>query len=231
MAMDQSSTLLTATDIGVRLSDRWIFRRANVSVAESQLVCVIGGNGAGKSTCLKTLLGLIPLTEGQIEHSSSLTIGYVPQKLTITPILPLTLRRLLTLGNKHKHTRADIEHVLYTVGLEKLGNPSVTNLSGGEFQRLMIARAILRQPQLLVLDEPLQGIDVANTDILNELILTLRDELGCGILLVSHDIERVFQDADDVLVLVPHEHDESITENPVWKKPNRTFPERSKEQE
>lgn len=179
------------------------------------MVCIIGGNGAGKSTCVKTLLGLIPLTEGTIEKQALLTIGYVPQKLAITPILPLTLNRLLTLGH-HRPTREEIEHVLFVVGLEKLGNPSVTTLSGGEFQRLMLARAILRKPQLLVLDEPLQGVDIANTDILNDLILTIRDEIGCGVLIVSHDIERVFNDADDVLVLVPHEHDHANTDNPVW---------------
>ena len=127
----------------------------------------------------------------------------------------MTVYRLLTLGN-HRCSRTEIEHVLFVVGLEKLGNPLVTTLSGGEFQRLMLARAILRKPQLLVLDEPLQGVDIANTDILNDLILTIRDELQCGVLVVSHDIERVFQDADDVLVLVPHEHDEVTTDNPVW---------------
>ena len=215
MNTNNSHALISAENIGVRLSDRWIFRYVNVSVEASQLVCIIGGNGAGKSTCVKTLLGLIPLTEGTIEKQALLTIGYVPQKLAITPILPLTLNRLLTLGY-HRPTREEIEHVLFVVGLEKLGNPSVTTLSGGEFQRLMLARAILRKPQLLVLDEPLQGVDIANTDILNDLILTIRDEIGCGVLIVSHDIERVFNDADDVLVLVPHEHDHANTDNPVW---------------
>lgn len=215
MAPNNSQLLLSADNIGVRLSERWIFRYVNVSVERGQLVCIIGGNGAGKSTCVKTLLGLIPLTEGQIEKQSSLTIGYVPQKLAITPILPMTVHRLLTLGS-HRCKRAEIDHVLFVVGLEKLGNPLVTTLSGGEFQRLMLARAILRKPNLLVLDEPLQGVDIANTDILNDLILTIRDELHCGVLIVSHDIERVFQDADDVLVLVPHEHDQIHTDNPVW---------------
>ena len=208
-------TLLSAENIGVRLSERWIFRYVNISVEHGQLVCIIGGNGAGKSTCVKTLLDLIPLTEGKVEKQKRLTTGYVPQKLAVTPILPLTLNRLLTLG-LHRPSRKEIEHVLYVVGLEKLGNPSVTTLSGGEFQRLMLARAILRKPQLLVLDEPLQGVDIANTDILNDLILTIRDELQCGVLIVSHDIERVFKDADDVLVLVPHEHDEANTDNPIW---------------
>ena len=215
MNTNNSRFLLSATNIGVRLSERWIFRYVNVSVECGQLVCIIGGNGAGKSTCVKTLLGLIPLTEGKIEKQKSLTIGYVPQKLAVTPILPLTLHRLLTLGN-HRPTRAEIEHVLFVVGLEKLGNPSVNTLSGGEFQRLVLARAILRKPQFLVLDEPLQGVDIANTDILNDLILKIRDELQCGVLIVSHDIERVFKDADDVLVLVPHEHDHINTDNPVW---------------
>lgn len=215
MTSNSSRSLLSAENIGVRLSERWIFRYVNVGVKQGQLVCIIGGNGAGKSTCVKTLLGLTPLTEGKIEKQKSLTIGYVPQKLAITPILPMTVYRLLTLGN-HRSKRTEIEHVLFVVGLEKLGNPLVTTLSGGEFQRLMLARAILRQPHLLVLDEPLQGVDIANTDILNDLILTIRDELQCGVLIVSHDIERVFQDADDVLVLVPHEHDEVKTDNPVW---------------
>lgn len=217
MPAPDPQTFIAATNIGVRLSERWIFRYVNVSVSSGQLVCIIGGNGAGKSTCVKTLLGLIPLTEGCIEKQSTLTIGYVPQKLALASVLPLTVRRLLTLGNR-RASKEEVEHVLFVVGLEKLGNPSVTNLSGGEFQRLMLARAILRKPDLLVLDEPLQGVDIATTDFLNDLILTIRDELQCGVLVVSHDIERVFKDADDVLVLIPHEHDIDLTDNPVWKR-------------
>ena len=201
-----SNILVDAQNIGVNLSNRWIFRNVNVTVERSQLVCIIGGNGAGKTTCLRTLLGLLPQTEGTVNRAISLKVGFVPQKLQITPILPLTMRRLAALAGKFEDQ--EIDNALSAVGLDELGNPSVSTLSGGEFQRLMLARAILRKPDLLVLDEPAQGVDVSGIDVLNRLILDVRDATRCGVLMISHDIEMVFDIFDDVLVMIPHEFDQ-----------------------
>lgn len=170
-----------------------------------ELVCVIGANGAGKTTCVKAVLGLIDLTEGTVEYAPSLRVGYVPQRLTLGHTLPLTLRRLMTLTGKYPARKVDA--ALSAVGLERLGDPLVTTLSGGEFQRLLLARALIDRPNLLVLDEPAQGVDMAGAELLEELVDGIRHNLGCGVLMISHDVKDAVSRADDVIVLVPHEHD------------------------
>ena len=173
-----------------------------------ELVCVIGANGAGKTTCVKAVLGLIDLTEGTVECASSLRVGYVPQRLTLGHTLPLTLRRLMTLTGKYPARKVDA--ALSAVGLERLGDPLVTTLSGGEFQRLLLARALIDRPNLLVLDEPAQGVDMAGAELLEELVDGIRQNLGCGVLMISHDVKDAVSRADDVIVLVPHEHDPGL---------------------
>ncbi len=198
--------LVDARDIGVRRGERWIFRHVDLKVARGDMVYLIGANGAGKSTCVKAVLGLIDLTEGQVERAPSLHVGYVPQRLTVTPTLPLTLRRLMTLTGRFAPARIDA--ALAAVGLERLGDPPVTTLSGGEFQRLLLARALIHRPDLLVLDEPEQGVDASGTDVLQELLEGIRRDLGCGVLIISHDLQKAMNTGDDLVVLVPHEHDD-----------------------
>ena len=200
-----SAPLVSARDIGVRRSERWIIRHVDVQVPRGALVYVIGANGAGKSTCAKAVLGLIEIDEGAVERAPDVTVGYVPQRLAISPTLPLTLRRLMTLTRRFP--RREIEAALDAVGLERLGDPPISTLSGGEFQRLLLARALIERPDLLVLDEPAQGVDVSGADVFHELIGEIRRTLGCGILIISHDIELAARSGDDVVVLVPHEHD------------------------
>ncbi len=197
---------MRAHDIGVRRGERWIIRHVDLEVPRGKLVYIIGANGAGKSTCAKAVLGLIELSEGSVERIRPLEVGYVPQRLSINPTLPLTLRRLMTLTGRFGSR--DIDAALEAVGLLRLGNPPVSTLSGGEFQRLLIARALIHRPGLLVLDEPNQGVDAAGEDVLHELIEGIRRDLGCGVLMISHDLRKAFETGDDVVVLVPHEHDE-----------------------
>ncbi len=135
-----------------------------------------------------------------------MTVGYVPQRLVIERTLPLTLRRLMTLTERHAAYAVDA--ALAAVGLEELGDPLVTTLSGGEFQRLLLARALIRKPDLLVLDEPAQGVDLAGAEQLDALINAARRDLGCGVLMISHDLREAVDKADDFVVLVPREHDE-----------------------
>ena len=197
--------LVSARDIGVQRGNRWIIRHVNIKVNSGELVYVIGANGAGKSICVKAVLGLIAINEGTVNRAPSLRVGYVPQRLPISPTLPLSVRRLMTLtGHFSSH---DIDTTLAAVGLQKLGNPQVTTLSGGEFQRLLLARALIHRPELLILDEPAQGVDIAGAGVLHELIENIRRDLNCGVLLISHDIELSIATGDDVVVLVPHEHD------------------------
>ena len=204
-----SPPLVSARDIGVRRNERWIIRHVDVQVPRGSLVYVIGANGAGKSTCAKAVLGLIEIEEGTVERAPDVAVGYVPQRLAISPTLPLTIRRLMTL-TRH-FSRREIKAALAAVGLERLGNPPVSTLSGGEFQRLLLARALAERPDLLVLDEPAQGVDVSGADVFHELIEEVRRSLGCGILMISHDIELAARTGDDVVVLVPHEHDAEPT--------------------
>lgn len=199
--------LAIGTDMGVNRNGRWIFRHIDVSVKRGELVCVIGGNGAGKSTCMKALLGLIDVVEGNVHRSPGIRIGYVPQRLSISPNLPLTLRRLMTLTESFQ--KSEIDKAIEAVGLQKLGNPSIATLSGGEFQRLLLARALIHEPDLLVLDEPAQGVDVSGADQLNELIVDVKEKLNCGVIMVSHEVERVLNIGDDFVVLIPHEYDET----------------------
>ena len=201
-----SAPLIHASDIGVRQSERWIIRHVDVEVPRGALVYVIGANGAGKSTCAKAVLGLIEIDEGAVERAAGVAVGYVPQRLSISPTLPLKLRRVMTLTARYP--RREIDAALAAVGLERLGNPPISTLSGGEFQRLLLARALIDRPDLLVLDEPAQGVDVSGADVFHELIQEVRRTLGCGILIISHDIELAAKTGDDVVVLVPHEHDE-----------------------
>lgn len=201
---------MRAHDIGVRRGERWIIRHVDLEVPRGKLVYIIGANGAGKSTCAKAVLGLIELSEGSVERIRPLEVGYVPQRLSINPTLPLTLRRLMTLTGRFGSR--DIDAALEAVGLLRLGDPPVSTLSGGEFQRLLIARALIHRPGLLVLDEPNQGVDVAGEDVLHELIEGIRRDLGCGVLMISHDLRKAFETGDDVVVLVPHEHDERPAE-------------------
>lgn len=203
---DAPPVLVNARDVGVRRGQRWIIRHVDLKVARGELVYLIGANGAGKSTCVKAVLGLLDVDEGHVARAPSLEVGYVPQRLPVSPTLPLTLRRLMTLTGRFATDRIDA--ALAAVGLERLGDPPVTTLSGGEFQRLLLARALIHRPDLLVLDEPAQGVDATGTDVVHELVEGIRRDLGCGVLIVSHDLRKAMDTGDDLVVLVPHEHDD-----------------------
>ena len=136
-----------------------------------------------------------------------LAVGYVPQRLAVSHTLPLSLRRLMKLTAPFP--AREIDAALAAVGLDRLGHPPVTSLSGGELQRLLLAGALIHRPDLLVLDEPAQGVDIAGAGVLHELIEGIRSDLGCGILLISHDLQMVMNSDSVVVVLLPHEHDDS----------------------
>ena len=203
-----SALLVSARNLGVHRAGRWIVRHVDLEVARGALVFLIGANGAGKSTCAKAALGLIDIDEGTVERVPSMEIGYVPQRLTVSPTLPLSVRRMMKLTGKF--AAREIDSALGAVGLERLGDPPVTTLSGGELQRLLLARALIHRPDLLVLDEPGQGVDTAGAVVLHELIDGIRRDFNCGVLQISHDLELAMRAGDDVVVLVPHEHDDPV---------------------
>ena len=197
---------MVASNIGIQRGDRWIIRHVDAQVNRGELLVVIGANGAGKSTFAKAILGLIEVDEGTIQRVPSIKTGYVPQRLTISETLPINVRRLITLTGHY--STAQISSALSAVGLKRLGNPPVTTLSGGEMQRLLLARALIDRPSLMVLDEPTQGVDLAGSSLLHGLIEEIRQELNCGVVMILHDIEKALDITENCLVLVPHEHDE-----------------------
>lgn len=197
-----TGALLSAKDATLAIGNRVILDRVNVDVRASEIVTVIGPNGAGKSTLVRAMLGLLPLTSGRIERRKDLRIGYVPQRFPLTPNVPLDLKRLLSLTLRP--SEAEIDAALAETGIAHLKHAAVASLSGGELQRALLARALLRKPDLLVLDEPVQAVDFIGEAKLYELISDIRRRHGCGILMVSHDLHMVMAESDHVVCLNTH---------------------------
>ena len=195
-------SLITAAGLGVRMGDHWLIRGVDLDLIAGQVVTVMGPNGAGKTTLIRAVLGLLDADEGRVERRSALTVGYVPQRLAIDRTLPLTVRRLMTLTKRIPAGKID-DALTMTGVLDRIDTP-VHGLSGGEFQRVLLARAIAAEPELLVLDEPVQGVDYAGEAALYALIAEIRDRLGCGVLMVSHDLHVVMSAIDRVVCLNGH---------------------------
>jgi zinc transport system ATP-binding protein len=215
--MGMSDYLITARGLSVTRNGRQILQRADLTLRAGKIVTLIGPNGAGKTTLVRAVLGLIKVDEGEILKSPDLRIGYMPQKLHIDASLPLSVARFLALGGK---ARADLAETLSLTGIDKLINMPMQSLSGGETQRVLLARALLRDPQLLVLDEPVQGVDVTGQSALYALINEIRNRRQCGVLLVSHDLHLVMATTDTVICLNQHVccegHPEQVTNDPAY---------------
>ncbi len=181
--------LIAAERITVRSGVHELLRDVSVSVRAGEVVTIVGPNGGGKSTLIRALLGLIPLAAGRVRRQPGLCVGYVPQRLAVDSTLPLPVHRLMTLTSRAN--RSAIETALAECGAAHLIAAPVHTLSGGELQRVLLARAVLRSPQLLVLDEPTQGVDRRGQSALYQLIETIRTERGCGVLMVSHDVHVI----------------------------------------
>ncbi|MFO7530028.1 MAG: zinc ABC transporter ATP-binding protein ZnuC [Marinobacter sp.] len=193
--------LVTLDNLTVRFDDRTAVDRVNLSVHRGDIITIIGPNGAGKTTLIKALLGLQPITEGKVQRAPNLVIGYVPQNLQMEATLPLRVKRFMALSGRN---RTECRKALARTGIEHLINASVHHLSGGEKQRLLLARALARKPDLLVLDEPAQGVDINGQAALYELIRELREELRCGVIMISHDLHLVMAATDKVICLNQH---------------------------
>ncbi|MCG6113905.1 MAG: metal ABC transporter ATP-binding protein [Mesorhizobium sp.] len=195
-------TLVSLAGAGVRRGGRWLVRGIDLDVRRGEIVTLIGPNGSGKSTTARTAIGVLKADEGTVRRQAGLRVGYVPQKLSIDWTLPLTVERLMTLTGPLP--KAEIAEALEAVGIAHLAKAEVQHLSGGEFQRALLARVMARKPDLLVLDEPVQGVDFSGEVALYQLIRDIRDRTGCGILLISHDLHVVMAETDTVLCLNGH---------------------------
>ncbi|HSO41999.1 MAG TPA: metal ABC transporter ATP-binding protein [Rhodospirillales bacterium] len=201
-AIAATAVLLEGRDLSLRLGRMTVLNHVSLTVSAGEIVTVIGPNGAGKTSLLRVLLGLVPATAGSVHRRPKLSLGYVPQRLVIDPVLPLSVKRLMTLTARRPAVA--VRAALGETGVAALVDAPVQTLSGGEFQRVLLARALLREPDLLVLDEPVQGVDFAGEAALYQLIGAIRDRHGCGVLMVSHDLHTVMAATDRVICLNRH---------------------------
>lgn len=193
--------LITLEKINVRIDERDILKNVDFSLQEKEIVTLIGPNGAGKSTLIKIILGIIQPNSGKILSHKQLKLAYVPQKFNPSHSLPLRVKDLLNLEKCDKTIKAEI---IRDTGITKLQDSKVQQLSGGERQRVLLARALLRQPNVLVLDEPMQGLDIQSEAELYDYVRSLPDRYGCSVLIVSHDLQWVMQGTQRVICLNKH---------------------------
>jgi zinc transport system ATP-binding protein len=213
-----SDVLIRLQNVGVRFSGQDVLQDVNLQLQAGEIVTLIGPNGAGKTTLVRSVLGLLKPDRGQIWRKPRLTIGYMPQKLQVDATLPLSVLRFLQLVPRVDRKRA--LSALEEVGAGRVIDSPLQSVSGGELQRVLLARALLREPQLLVLDEPVQGVDVSGQADLYRLITQLRERYGCGVLMVSHDLHLVMSTTDQVVCLNHHVccsgHPEKVSEDPAF---------------
>lgn len=212
-----SEPLVRLASINKSFAGRAVLQNISMSIERGHITTIIGPNGAGKSSLIRIILGLVAPDSGRIEPSVELRIGYMPQKLHVDTTLPISTYRFLQLANSSGEA---CDKALQLVGIPHVKDSSFHKLSGGELQRVLLARAILRQPNLLVLDEPVQGVDISGQNELYSVITNLRNELNCGVVMVSHDLHLVMSATDHVICLNHHiccqGKPEKITQDPAY---------------
>lgn len=210
--------MLSVSNASKTYAGRTLFSGVSFHINRGETIGLIGPNGAGKSTLVRAVLGLLRPDSGRVALKPGLRVGYLPQRLTIDTTLPLSVRRFLTLGTPA--SRARVSDALTEVGAGQVLESPVQAISGGELQRVLLARALLRQPDLLVLDEPVQGVDLNGQYELYELIGELRRRRGCGILMVSHELHLVMAATDQVICLNRHVccsgHPDHVARDPAF---------------
>ena len=198
---NKNKVLLKVENVGVSINDKSLVKGVSFEVKQSEIVTLIGPNGSGKSTTAKIALGIYKKIDVKVKIYTD-KIGYVPQKISIDWTLPI--RVLDFMSSTEDLTQDQINTALNLTGVKNLKDKSLSNLSGGEFQRVLIARAISKQPELLVLDEPVQGVDFKGEIALYKLIKKISEKMKCGILLISHDLHVVMAATDYVICLNGH---------------------------
>ena len=198
---NKNKVLLKVEKVGVSINDKSLVKGVSFEVKQNEIVTLIGPNGSGKSTTAKIALGIYKKIDGKVKKYTD-KIGYVPQKISIDWTLPIRVLDFMSLTENL--TQDQINTALNLTGVEHLKDKNLSNLSGGEFQRVLIARAISKQPELLVLDEPVQGVDFKGEIALYELIKKISEKMKCGILLISHDLHVVMSATDFVICLNGH---------------------------
>tara|TARA_R110002110_G_scaffold271566_3_gene487010 strand:- start:33352 stop:34116 length:765 start_codon:yes stop_codon:yes gene_type:complete len=219
MNLNITPPLISIKNLGLTLSGRVILQNVQFDLHAGEILSLIGPNGAGKSSLVKCIVGLWQPTMGDIKAISNLKIGYMPQSIKVDASMPITVKRFLLLGQES----AQISYTIERVGLkQEILSNNLCTLSGGEWQRILLARALLRKPKLLVLDEPAQGVDLVGQAELYNLLGEIRDETGCAVLVVSHDLNLVMARTDNVICLNQHVccygHPEAVGKDPAFLK-------------
>jgi len=199
--MNQNKLLVKLENAGVQRTSKWLVKGISFEISQGQIVTLIGPNGSGKTTTAKMILNIMNAEEGQITRNTD-KMAYVPQKINIDWTMPLRVIDFMKITNNLNDNQ--VIESLTTTGVDKLLYNQIHNLSGGEFQRVLIARAIAKKPDLLVLDEPVQGVDYNGEIALYNLIKKISVNLNCGILLISHDMHFVMSTTDHVVCLNGH---------------------------
>ncbi len=215
---DARRSLISAANLHLRIGGSTILQNVGIDISYGEILTLVGPNGAGKTTLIRVLLGLIKPDSGLIHRKEGLSVGYLPQVFEVDPSLPLTVRRLLCLTQKPSPEQ--MEKCLEEVGADNLLDHPVQSLSGGERQRVLLVRALLREPDLLVLDEPIQNVDINGQSELYRLIAKIRDERGCGVIMISHDLHFVMAFTDLVVCLNRHiccsGHPTAVSKHPEY---------------
>jgi zinc transport system ATP-binding protein len=206
-----SDLLLNLEKVSVKIGDKQILDKISLSISKGKITTIIGPNGSGKTTIVRCILKLIEINQGKIWFKPNLKLGYMPQKINLNPNLPLTVLGFLKLNINHKIIDSTLNDVINEVNISSIISHPLQKLSGGEMQKTLLARALLTNPELLILDEPVQGVDINGQVEFYNLIEKLRVERNIGILVISHDLHMVMKGTDYVICLNQHICCEGVT--------------------
>ena len=213
-----TNTLLSVRKVSVRRNSRVILDEVDVDVLPGKITTIIGPNGAGKTTLMRIMLGLEKANSGVVHKRRGISIGYMPQKLQLPEHMPMSVKEFIRLGKRVKSSFMDA--VCNETGITTILHQQMATLSGGEHQRVLLCRALIRNPDLLILDEPVQGVDVSGQSALYQLIADIRKRRGCAVVMVSHDLHLVMAATDEVLCLNRHVccagHPQSVTRSSAY---------------
>lgn len=193
--------LISIQDLNINFKESKILKNINFDIYPKQIITIIGPNGAGKSTLIKAILGFIQPNSGKITKHSNLKIGYVPQKISFSEQIPITVLKFLKLNNKDI---TPYDHINHQLNITSLLNKSIHQISGGELQRVLLAKALYSNPNLLILDEPTNNIDLNGQAEFYKLCTYLQQQLNCAILMASHDLHIVMSGTNSVICLNQH---------------------------
>ncbi len=211
-------TLINVNEISLQFGEQRVLNAVSMQLEAGKIVSLIGPNGAGKTSLVKLVMGLQQPTQGSVWRQPDLVMAYLPQKMSLQPAMPITVQRFMELSVRPREKSIDV--ALSEAGVSGLANAPLQSISGGELQRVMLARCLLSNPQLLVLDEPDQGMDSSGQKMLYDLITDIRDRYQCAVLMVSHDLHLVMAATDEVICLNHHVcctgHPKLISEDPEF---------------